>query len=247
MQFQWPAQRYDRLTTAAAIVATALTTCAGFVIVLASVRVYRAAESHGPSLTEERIERITFEHPDTRPVAPTLASKLVRLAAPHATSSPATPIDTSSLITNRVESSAHAAPAAKPLSTEPGAAASRALGPYSASVAITIGRIDSGAAPPLPFGLLPPTQAERDAIGRAGEQRAETSREAHRPMPIRVGGVSVPMPFGGAVRSRAQRSQDSVLQDEYLRRLARLAERVRAKRESTLAARTVARKDSAPR
>jgi hypothetical protein len=54
------------------------------------------------------------------------------------------------------------------------------------------------------------------------------------------------MPFGGAVRSRMQRARDSVVNEDFLQRLARLAERVRAKRESTLAARIIARRDSGP-
>jgi hypothetical protein len=54
------------------------------------------------------------------------------------------------------------------------------------------------------------------------------------------------MPFGGAARTREQLARDSVVNEDYLQRLARLAERARAKRESTLAARAIARRDSGP-
>ena len=54
------------------------------------------------------------------------------------------------------------------------------------------------------------------------------------------------MPLGTAVRSREQRARDSVINEDYLQRLARLVERARAKRESTLAAPTVARRGSSP-
>jgi hypothetical protein len=221
--------------------------CAGFAIVLPGVRVYQASESTGAPSTEERIQRITLEQPRAVAISPARSSSDVRFTAPLAVPlAPQSRIDTSSLITTRVESSAHVELPAKPMSSE-SRAAPRALGPYSASAAVTIGRIDSGAAPPLPFGWLPPTQAERDSVARADEQRAAASRDAHRPMAIPLGGgISVPMPFGGTVRSREQRTQDSVIHDDYLRRLTRLAERVRAKRESTLAARTIAGRDSGP-
>ncbi|HEY2852344.1 MAG TPA: hypothetical protein VGJ18_05825, partial [Gemmatimonadaceae bacterium] len=144
-----------------------------------------------------------------------------------------------------VESSARVERPATSVPSEP-RAAPRALGPYSASAAFTLGRIDSGAAPPPPWRLIPPTQAERDSGGRAEAQRAAAARDDHRPMPIALGSIPMRMPFGGAVRSREQRARDSLINDDYLRRLARLAERARAKQESTVAARTVARRDSGP-
>jgi hypothetical protein len=244
MRFVWPAQRYDRLTRTGTIVATTLTACAAFAIAVSAGRVYRAAESTDALTTDHRVETITFVLPRAERVlnSPARAGSFTPSAAPSAEPSPS---DTSSLITTHVESSARAEQPAQPIAIESKTVV-HALGPYSATVARTIGRIDSGAAPPLGWGWLPPTQAEKDSIGRAEDQRATAARDDHRPMaiPLGGGGIPLPMPFGGSVRSREQFARDSIVNDDYLRRLARLAERARAKRESTLAARVVAHRDS---
>jgi hypothetical protein len=245
VRFVWPAQRYDCLTREATIVATALT-CAGFAIALPAIRIYRAAANTVSPLTDQRVETITFVRPRAASAAPARASSFVRSAAPPAVPlPPQSRTDTSSLITTRVESSTRAEEPTKPTAGE-SKTAPRALGPYSASAAVTIGRVDSGAAPPLPWAWIPPTQEQRDSAGRAEDQRAAAARDAHRPMTIQLGSIELPMPFGGGVRSREQRTKDSIIHDDNLRRLARLAERARAKRESTLAASMIARRDSGP-
>jgi len=246
VRFIWPAQRYDRLTRRATIVAAALTTGAGFAIVAPAVRIYRAAENSSVSSTDEHVETVTFVHPRAAVAALDRSSRLVRsVAVPVRV--PASPHgDTGSLTTNRVESSIRVEEPVQPMLTAPNTAVPRALGPYSASAAVTLGRIDSGAAPPPPWRWIPPTQAQRDSGGRAEAQRAAAARDDHRPMPIALGSIPMRMPFGGVVRSRAHRTRDSVVNEDYLQRLARLAERARAKRESTLAARTVAHRDSGP-
>jgi len=221
--------------------------CVGLAIVFPAVRIYRAAENPIAPATDERVETVTFVQPNAVRRSAERRTSVARFAATPASRAPSpSRIDTSSLITNRVEASARVEPATKALSSDAKTAA-RALGPYSASVAATLGRIDSGAAPPPPWRLLPPTQAQRDSAGRAEAQRAAAARDDHRPMPIALGSIPLRMPFGGAVRSREQRTRDSLVNEDYLQRLARLAERARAKRESTLAARTVARRDSAPK
>lgn len=242
MRFVWPAQRYDRLTRSGTIVATTLTACAAFAIAHSAGRVYRAAESTDALTTDHRVETITFVLPRAARVlaSPARAGSFVPSAVRSTQSSPS---DTSSLITARVESSAHVERPAQPITAEARTVV-HALGPYAATVARTLGRIDSGAAPPLGWRWLPPTQAEKDSIGRAIEQRATAARDDHRPMAIPLGSIPMRMPFGGSVRSREQLKRDSIVNDDYLRRLARLAERVRAKRESTLAARMVAHRDS---
>jgi hypothetical protein len=127
VRFRWPAQRYDRLTKEAALVATALTTCAGFAIALPGVRVYRASDSTGAPSTEERIERIRFEQPRAVRISPARSSSVVRFTAPPAVPlAPRTRVDTSLLITTRVESSAHAEPPAKPMSSKSKSGAARA-------------------------------------------------------------------------------------------------------------------------
>ena len=243
MRFVWPAQRYDRLTRHAALVAAALTTCAGLATILPAVRIYRAAESPNGPAADERVETVTFVQPSAaRPSAEFQTSARSSTATPA--SSPSR-IDTSSLITNRIEASARVEPATKPLSGD-SKTGPHALGPYSAPVAATLGRIDSGAAPSPPWRWLGPTQAQRDSAGRAEAQHAAAARDDHRPVPIALGSIPLRMPFGGAARTREQRARDSVVNEDYLQRLARLAERARAKRESTLAARAIARRDSGP-
>lgn len=244
VRFIWPAQRYDRLTREATIVAGLLTVCAAFAIVRPAIRIYRSAEGRGAPSTDERVETITFVQRRPAPATVSRTSSFVRsILAPAPAPLPPSAADTGSLITNRVESSARVETPAAAAASE-SKAAPRALGPYSASAGITLGRIDSGAAPPPPWTFIPATQEQRDSAGRAEAQRAATARDDHRPMPIVLGSIPLRMPFGGAVRSREQRARDSVVNLDYLQRLARLAERARAKRESTLAARVVARRDS---
>lgn len=243
MRFVWPAQRYDRLTRGATLVAAVLTACAGLAIALPTVWIYRAGNMSG-SATDERVETITFVQPSELRKAPGRGTSFARSTG-HAPAASVARMDTSSLNTNRVESEARVEPTIKPLSND-SRTALRALGPYSASAGITLGRIDSGAAPPLLWGWLPPTQEQRDSASRAEAQRSAAARDEHRPMPIALGSIPLRMPFGGAVRSRAQKARDSAINEDYLRRLARLAERARAKRESTLAARTIAHRDSGP-
>ncbi|HEY2851482.1 MAG TPA: hypothetical protein VGJ18_01460, partial [Gemmatimonadaceae bacterium] len=148
MRFVWPAQRYDRLTREATIVAAVLTTCAGFAIVLSAVRIYRAAESTGAPSTDERVETVTFLQPRPAPTSPARSGSFVRpTSVPTTPLPPSSRTDTGSLMTNHVESSARVERPATSVPSEP-RAAPRALGPYSASAAFTLGRIDSGAAPP---------------------------------------------------------------------------------------------------
>jgi len=247
MRFVWPAQRYDRLTGKATLVAATLTACAGVALLLPAVRVYRVGEQTTGPATDERVEAITFVLPTAVQVSKGRQTRFARSTATAASLTPSSSsTDTSFLITTRVEASASVEQRGTNSLSSESKAAPRALGPYSASVAVTLGRIDSGAAPPPPWHWLPPTQAERDSAGRAEAQRATDARDDHRPMPIALGSIPMRMPFGGAVRSREQRARDSVVNAEYLQRLARLAERARAKRESTLVARAIAHGDSAP-
>jgi len=153
MRFVWPAQRYDRLTREATIVAAVLTTCAGFAIVLPAVRIYRAAETTGTPSTDERVETVTFLQPRAAPTSPSRSRSFVRpTSVPAAPLPPSSRTDTGSLITNHVESSARVEQQATAMPSEP-TAAPRALGPYSASAAFTLGAGSTRALPrPRPGG-----------------------------------------------------------------------------------------------
>jgi hypothetical protein len=246
VRFVWPEQRYDRLTRAATLVGSLVTTCAGLAIVLPAVRIYRAAEYTSSPATGERVETVTFLQPSVAHRPTEGRPSVARSGTTHiSAASSLSRIDTSSLITNRVQAAARVAPTTK-LPPNDSKTVTRALGPYSASAGVTLGRIDSGAAPPPPWRSIPETQAQRDSTGRAEAQRAATARDDHRPMPITLGSIPMRMPFGGAARSREQRARDSVVNDDYLRRLARLIDRARTKRDSAVAARMIARRDSVP-
>ena len=245
MRFVWPAQRYDRLTREAAVVAAAVTTCAGLAMGLPATRIYRSSDNASDPATGERVETVTFMQARPVPLSPRRRTTDARFT----TRAPRTPAlsrsDTSSLNLDRVGLVPRVESVTTPLSND-SKAAPRALGPYSASVAVTLGRIDSGAAPPPPWRWVPPTQEQRDSAGRAEAQRSSAARDDHRSVPIALVSIPLRMPFGGASRSPEQRARDAVINEDYLLRLARLMERARAKRESTLATRTIARRDSSP-
>lgn len=95
-------------------------------------------------------------------------------------------------------------------------------------------------APPPPWGWLPPTQAERDSTAREQERRVAEGRDQHRPVAIPMGGASIPLPFLSRGPSREERARDSVINADNLARLARLAERAHAKRDSLKAVKALA-------
>jgi hypothetical protein len=86
---------------------------------------------------------------------------------------------------------------------------------------------------------LAPTNAQRDSAAREQSLRAQAARDEHRPMAVPLGG-SLPFTFLSKGPSREQRARDSIINADYLQRLARLAERARRKRDSLLAANNLA-------
>jgi len=66
------------------------------------------------------------------------------------------------------------------------------------------------------------------------------ARDQHRPVALPLGGASLPLPFLSRGLSREQRARDSVVNADNLVRLARLAERARAKRDSANAVKALA-------
>jgi hypothetical protein len=248
MRFLWPAQRYDGLTKEAITVAVAMTVAGGLATVLPLVAAYRAATTPNRSSPVERDEIVTFIEPAT--VAPVAAEAASRGQAPRL-SRRVRPVERVLNDTGSAAVATPSAPTSVSSGAKPGASASaptsRALGPIAAPVAMTTqtgltveerDRRLRELAAPLPFlAKLPPTAEQRDSAARELDRRATVARAEHRPLAIPLGGVSVPLPFGP---SREQRRRDSITHADNLQRLARLAARARAKRDSLLGANTVA-------
>jgi hypothetical protein len=226
------------------VVATMVTASVGVAIALPIVTIYRAA-NRVPSTAYERSEIVTFVQPPTRRATPLAAPSLRQSTPASARMRPDERVlnrDTSSLTSNSADAATSAA------TDEPRSAAG-VIGPITVSPAIsrTAGVTDkrqtwwAPLAPPLRFPTwrLPPTAEERDSTAREQSRHAAVARDEHRPMPVPMGG-SLPLPFLSSGPSRQQRVKDSVVNADNLLRLARLAERARAKRDSLLAATTLA-------
>jgi hypothetical protein len=93
---------------------------------------------------------------------------------------------------------------------------------------------------------VPPSPAERDSLAREESirRRAQADVPGVRTQVV-LGTVSFPFLSGGP--SREQRRRDSIVNAGNLERLGRLAERARARRESTIVARRDSMSDSARR
>ena len=248
MRFVWPAQRYDALTSGAKVTGAVITATIGVALSLPIVSVYRAA-SRGPSAPpESRGEHVTFVQPAAAPMSASGRAGLPR------TSAPGTPArrdnvlegDTSSLTTRAVNAPAAAGTPAvvsgfelTPTPTVVGPTATP-VG-FSRATTLTKTQRDSALsqlAQSIPaFPWLPPTKEELDRGARELSRRAAEARDQHRPMAVPLSSVSVTLPFGP---SRQQRRRDSIINGDNLRRLARLAERARAKHDSILRANALA-------
>lgn len=88
-----------------------------------------------------------------------------------------------------------------------------------------------------------PSQEQIDAEQRERERQQANTWEAHRPVavPVTGGGVSVPFPLFAAGPSRAQRRRDSIVNADYVARLARMARFARARLDSLCHVDSVAR------
>lgn len=254
MRFVWPTQRYDWVTKRASIPAVLATAALTMAIFLPAVTVYRIAHRGGAAEPEARVEQVTFVQAEVP--RPTL---LAPPRAPHHLSSPSrrrsiesTPrVDTSSITTNRVEAVTTTEVPATPASAATEAHSSRrerigpVLAPVAASQLVILSKAARDSLDRLMAGVwdlrrpLAPTAAQRDSTARESDQRARVARDEHRPMAVPLGG-SLPFTFLSKGPSREQRARDSVINDDYLQRLARLAERARRKRDSVLAANTLA-------
>ena len=88
-----------------------------------------------------------------------------------------------------------------------------------------------------------PSQEQIDAELRERERQQANTWEAHRPvaLPLTGGGVSVPFPLFAAGPSRAQRRRDSIVNADYVARLARMMKFARARLDSLCRVDSVAR------
>ena len=250
MHFNWPSQRYDRVskrTTAVAVLATALLTVA---VLLPAVRVYNVAR-RSPAVPVARHEIVIYVAPVARQrpsLEPARARRFTATPFPASAATRSSRTDTSSLTTSRVKA-ATLQQETSPLSdgsTAAGTSGTR-IGPVLAPVAASQLVILSDAARDSLTRLmaaiwdfrkpLPPTAAQRDSAGREMARRVTLAREEHRPMAVPLGGAGASLPFAFLSRgpSHEQRVRDSVINTDNLQRLARLAERARKKRDSLLA------------
>ena len=239
MRFVWPAQRYDRLTRKAAALSVAITTIVAAALSLPIVTIYRAANGEASSRVDESREAVTFVRPERR-------------ATPASSERVPSRVSTRPRAARSERSLNSARGSATPARSEPGESAGasgtagaaaptkelRAVGPVATPVGIL--RPPVIGAPPPPWGWLPPTQAERDSVAREQEHRMAEGRDQHRPTAIPMGGASIPFPFLSRGPSREERARDSVLHADNLARLARLAQRARAKRDSLNAVKALA-------
>jgi hypothetical protein len=239
VRFVWPAQRYDRLTRKAAALSVAITTLVAAALSLPIVTIYRAANGDAAFRADEPREVVTFVKPEprARPVT-SLRIRSEVVAPPRAR--PGKPLldsDTGSAGPMRTDkvSDATNARTGSPGDAPPGP---RALGPVATPVGVL--RPPVIGAPMPPWRWLPPTQEERDSAAREQEHRMAGGRDQHRPAAIPMGGASIPFPFLSRGPSREERARDSVLHADNLARLARLAERARAKRDSLNAVKALA-------
>lgn len=239
MRFVWPAQRYDRLTRRAAALSVAITTVVAAAVSLPIVTIYRAANGEPSLRAHEAREAVTYIKPEARarPVTISRNRAAVRTPQDRRPSERLLNSDTGSTAPGRTETPGSGASASTTAPID-GSARKRAIGPVAAPVGIL--RPPVIGAPPPPWGWLPPTQAERDSAAREQEQRMAQGRDQHRPTAIPLGGASIPVPFLSRGPTREQRARDSVINADNLARLARLAERARAKRDSLLAVKALA-------
>lgn len=239
MRFVWPAQRYDRLTRKAAALSVAITTVVAAALSLPIVTIYRAANGESSSRVDVSREVVTFVQPERR-VMPATAERVPSTASTPprtARSERSLDSDTGSAIPARPEPGQSAGAAGTAGAPAP-AEDVGAVGPVARPVGVL--RPPVIGAPPPPWGWLPPTQAERDSVAREQEHRMAEGRDQHRPTAIPMGGASIPFPFLSRGPSREERARDSVLHADNLARLARLAERARAKRDSLNAVKALA-------
>ena len=251
MSFVWPARRGDSHARGAVLVAMALTTAAVGALSPSFARLYRV---HGPAAAArggEPAEVAVYVVPPGAlvPAPRRIAPAPERRVSRRAQRLPELPsvVDSGPRLHLTAESTTvssgkmpDASAAAAPL---PGsiAPAHAAIGPVAAPTGVT--RPPVGTEPYVPLGLrtnwqsfwdlvrdTKPTPAQRDSSLKEQEQARVAARDAGRPMPLGLGHFRLPLFSRGP--SHAQRERDSIVNADYLRRLAILQARARAMRDS---------------
>ena len=246
MRFVWPAERYDRLTRKAAALSVAVTAAGSAALSLRIGTIYRAANGVAAFRADDAREVVMFVHPESqeRPSPSSRIRSTLRRTQHAGPSEKLLNSDTGAAGPAPRESGTKAGGGAVPGAPDARPEA-RDVGPIARPVGIV--RPPVVGAPPPRWRWLPPTQAERDSVARELERRMAEARDQHRPVTMPLGGASLPLPFLSRGPSREERARDSVVHAENLARLARLAERARAKRDSLNAASKVACQPSDPR
>jgi hypothetical protein len=239
VRFVWPAQRYDRLTRKAAALSAVITAVAAAALSLPIVTVYRAANGEASFRGDVPREVIAFVRlePPARAVSGSRSRAELpasRRAKPSERLLNSDTGSATSVATEKADNAAATGTAAAGDAT----GKAPAVGPVATPVGVVAPPVIG--APPPPWGWLPPTQAERDSTAREQERRVAEGRDQHRPVAIPMGGASISVPFLSRGPSREERARDSVIHADNLARLARLAERARAKRDSLLAVKALA-------
>jgi hypothetical protein len=256
MRFLWPAQRYDGLTSEALALATGLTVAASIAIALPLSR-RRSQKVGAPNVASAQpTEFVAFIQPLIHVPAGSSRTPVGRASVSHTrprdNGSP--DADTGSVAPVRVDPRPVVDTAAA-ATTNAVTPSSRAIGPVAGPAGFSKVMNLSDAARDslnkaqaewlrkrlLNFELTP---EQKDSAGRQQAQQALAARDDHRPLAIPLGSIPLRMPFGGRVKSREQQRGDSVVNADYLQRLARLAERARAKRDSTMRATLAAKRDT---
>lgn len=254
MSFVWPARRGDSHGRGAVTVAIALTAAAVGALSPSFARLYRvhvpAAEASGGEPAEVAVyvvpPVVQAPAPRRMPPAPErrLSREVKRFSASLATvdSGPRSRVaaESATVSSGKTPNVPDAPAAAAPLpgSTTPTHAA---IGPVAAPVGVT--RAPVGTAPYVPLRLrtewksfwdlvrdTKPTPAQRDSSLKEQEQTRVAARDAGRPMPLGLGHFRLPLFSRGP--SHAQLQRDSIVNADYLRRLAILQARARAMQDS---------------
>jgi hypothetical protein len=233
VRFTWLVRRRETGRRESAFIASALTAAGVVGISLPLVHAYRAEQSPSARSAVDPGEVVTFVAPMPRPTSraqtrsdtTTRRRSVVRQTPlPSVEASPSAPLQYDSVGAGRVDESVRrdSVPAA--------ATTARVIGPVMSRSGVSRSFIPS-APIPLPWTRAL-TQEELDVAHREEDRRLAADRAEHRPSAMPLGGIGVPLPMFSRGPSPKQRLQDSIVNADNLPRLARLAERARAKRDS---------------
>ena len=233
VRFTWLVRRRETGRRESAFIASALTAAGVASISLPLVHAYRAEQSPSTTAAVDPGEVVAFVAPlprtttraQVRSDTTTRRRSLVRRTPlPSISTSSSAPRQSDSGAIGRVDESVR---------TDSGpvtAPAARVVGPVLSRSGVSRSLIPS-APIPLPWTRAL-TQEELDVAHREEDRRLAADRAEHRPSAMPLGGVGIPLPMFSRGPSPAQRARDSVVNADNVKRLARLADRAKAKRDS---------------